>query len=318
MQGIEVRELTKVYQKNIKAVDGVSFSVNTGEIFALLGPNGAGKTTLFKMLTMLSKPTDGEIKILGQSVSEKSTQIKRRIGYSCQQSGLDLESSGLFNLKLFGRYFGLYGKELDRRIDELTEIFQLKPFIKRKVKYYSGGMKKKLELATSILNKPDILFLDEPTLGLDIESRQILWSVIKKLNEEQNMTIVLTTHYLEEADRLCDSLAIIETGKLVVSGKVSDLKQKVADDIVKIVFSKYEDSDKLDVVKSQIANLQFVKDVRKVDNSLVLNVKEAQQVIGEITKVVHDVGMRNESISMSKASLEEIYLKYVGTYLVEE
>lgn len=318
MQGIEVRDLTKVYQKNIKAVDGVSFSVNTGEIFALLGPNGAGKTTLFKMLTMLSKPTGGEIKILDQPVSEKSTKIKGRIGYSCQQSGLDLESSGLFNLKLFGRYFGLYGKELDKRIDELTEIFQLKSFIKRKVKYYSGGMKKKLELATSILNKPDILFLDEPTLGLDIESRQILWSVIKKLNEEQNMTIVLTTHYLEEADRLCDSLAIIESGKLVVSGKISDLKQKVADDIVKIVFSKYEDAEKIEAAKSQIANLQFVKGVKKVDNSLVLNVKEAQQVIGKVTKVVHNAGIRNESISMAKASLEDVYLEYVGTYLVEE
>lgn len=318
MQGIAVTDLTKEYQKRIRAVDNVSFEVTAGEIFALLGPNGAGKTTLFKMLTMQSKPTHGNITILGQPVTEKSTRIKERIGYSCQQFGLDPESSGLFNLKLFGRYYGLYGKKLEKRIEELTEIFHLKDFINRKVKFYSGGMKKKLELATSIMNQPNILFLDEPTLGLDIESRQILWNVIKALNEENGMTIVLTTHYLEEADRLCDSLAIIEGGKLAVTGELRDLKKQVADDIVKIEFSKYEDAEKIMSVKEQLSASAFVKNIKQVHQSLILNVKDAQKIIGDVTETVHHTGIVNESISMTKASLEDVYLEYVGSYLVEE
>lgn len=315
MKAIEITNLTKLYGNSFIAVDTANFSVDRGEVLALLGPNGAGKTTIFKMLTALSKPNEGEIKILGMNLGAEPKSIKEKIGYSCQEIGLDPESSVLFNLKLFGRYYHIYGKKLTDRVNELIQLFELNGIEKKKVKLLSGGMKKKVELATSLIAKPEILFLDEPTLGLDIEFRKKLWNYIEKLNKEEKMTIVLTTHYLEEAEYLCDKLVIIEKGKVKVEGYIEDLKKQSLDEVIKIECSKYEDENNIERVFQKLKVLPFVKNSVYKSNNINLYVENGRRSIQVVLNTLDQEAVDIKNVSISEASLEDIYLKYTGSYI---
>ena len=239
---IEVRNLKKIYEKKIKAVDGISFSVKEGEVFGLLGPNGAGKTTTLSILATLLKPTGGKAFVNGFDVLKNSHDVRKSIGIVFQDPSSDDILTGKENLYLHALMYGVPRNEINKRIDESLELVGLKNRQNDRVKKYSGGMRRRLELARGLLHKPKILFLDEPTLGLDPQAREVMWNYIQKLAREENMTIIITTHYMEEADRLCDRIAIIDFGKIVVLDSPQRLKRKVKGNLNK-VFLHYAGRD---------------------------------------------------------------------------
>ncbi|MFX1475441.1 MAG: ATP-binding cassette domain-containing protein [Promethearchaeota archaeon] len=233
---IEVEELTKIFNGDIRAVDGISFKVEEGELLGFLGPNGAGKTTTLNMLSTLLKPTSGSAIVNGHDILENPDAVRRSIGFVFQDPTLDTELTGRENLDFHGRIYGLKRKVRVERIKEMLEIVQLEDRADDLVKTYSGGMKRRLEIARGLLHYPKVLFLDEPTLGLDPQTRRAIWEHIQRLNEDEKVTIILTTHYTEEADYLCNRIQIIDFGKLVAVGTPNDLKSRLEGDIVSLVF----------------------------------------------------------------------------------
>ncbi len=238
---IEVEELTKIYDKNIKAVNGVSFNVKKGEILGFLGPNGAGKTTTLNMLSTLLKPTSGTAKINGYDILKEPDAVRRSIGYVFQDTTLDIELTGRENLDFHGRLYGLNRKTREQRIKEVLELVKLNDRADNFVKTYSGGMKRRLEIARGLLHHPQVLFLDEPTLGLDPQTRRSIWEHILRLNQEKEVTIILTTHYTEEADYLCKHILIIDFGKVVVMDTPDKLKARLEGDVVTLLFKDPND-----------------------------------------------------------------------------
>ena len=236
MNTIEVKELTKVFDKSIKAVDGISFTVNEGEILGFLGPNGAGKTTTLNMLSTLLRPTSGTATVNGHDVLTEPDAVRRSIGYVFQDTTLDIDLTGRENLDFHGRLYGLDRNTRRQRIKEVLEIVQLTDRADNFVKTYSGGMKRRLEIARGLLHHPQVLFLDEPTLGLDPQTRRSIWEHILWLNQEKNVTIILTTHYTEEADYLCKRILIIDFGKVVVLDTPDKLKARLEGDVVTLLF----------------------------------------------------------------------------------
>lgn len=236
MSIIKVNELTKVFNGDIRAVDGISFEVEEGELLGFLGPNGAGKTTTLNMLSTLLKPTSGSAIVNGHDILENPDAVRRSIGFVFQDPTLDIELTGRENLDFHGRLYGLKRKVRAERIKEMLEVVQLTDRADDFVKTYSGGMKRRLEIARGLLHYPKVLFLDEPTLGLDPQTRRAIWEHIQRLNEEEKVTIILTTHYTEEADHLCNRIQIIDLGKLVAVGTPEDLKSQLEGDIVSLAF----------------------------------------------------------------------------------
>jgi ABC-2 type transport system ATP-binding protein len=230
IDAIEVTGLRKTYPGGVEAVRGLSFAVRSGEIFALLGPNGAGKSTTVRILTTLSAPTAGSARVAGFDVAEKPQEVRRRIGYVAQASGVDLTATGRENLLLQGRLFRLPPPELRTRLNELLELFQLTGAADRPAAADSGGMRRRLDVAMGLIHRPEVLFLDEPTTGLDPESRAVLWKEVKRLADE-GLTLLLTTHYLEEADQLAQRLAIVDGGRIVVEGTPGELKERLRGDV---------------------------------------------------------------------------------------
>jgi ABC-2 type transport system ATP-binding protein len=233
-QAIQVEDLVKVYPGDTRALDGVGFSVAEGSIFGLLGPNGAGKSTTVKVLTTLTRQDEGVARVAGLDVLDQAREVRRAIGVVGQKHGVDREATGRENLELQGRMYGLRGRTLRTRVDELLERMDLAEAAGRFVKGYSGGMQRRLDIAMGLVHEPRVLFLDEPTTGLDPEIRAAMWDEIRRLNAEQNLTILLTTHYLEEADQLAERLAILERGKVVAEGTPQELKAELRGDAVHI------------------------------------------------------------------------------------
>jgi ABC-2 type transport system ATP-binding protein len=233
---IEVKALTKIFDKNVRAVDGISFTVNEGEILGFLGPNGAGKTTTLNMLSTLLRPTSGTATVNGHDILAEPDAVRRSIGYVFQDTTLDIELTGRENLDFHGRLYGLDRNTRQQRIKEVLDIVQLADRADNLVKIYSGGMKRRLEIARGLLHHPKVLFLDEPTLGLDPQTRRSIWEHILRLNQEKNVTIILTTHYTEEADYLCKRILIIDFGKVVVLDTPDKLKARLEGDVVTLFF----------------------------------------------------------------------------------
>lgn len=240
-QAIIVKNLSKTYPGGVRAVSDVSFSVKKGEFFGFLGPNGAGKTTTMKMLSTLINPTSGGALVNNHNLGKQNDQIRCSIGFAMQGITLDLTSSALENLYLIGTLYEMSKKEIDVRVKELLKLLDLEKVAKAWVKNYSGGMKKRLDLAVALINKPEIIFLDEPTEGLDPVGRRKVWEYLKKLNQS-GITVFLTTHYMQEADYLCDRISIIDKGKIVVTATPAQLKEKVGGDLDD-VFIKYTGHD---------------------------------------------------------------------------
>src|SRR5271154_441730 len=231
---ISVRDLVEVYADGTKAVDGISFKVNEGEFFGFLGPNGAGKSTTIKILTTLLRKTSGSVSVAGYDLDSNPKEIRKLIGVQSQDTSVDPELTGRENMILEGHLQQMHGKELEDRVDYLLGVVGLKDAADKRAGRYSGGMKKRLDLATTLVHKPKVLFLDEPTTGLDPQSRATVWDYLEELNKKEAITIFLTTQYLEEADRLCQRLCIVDGGKIVAQGSPAELKAEIGADAITI------------------------------------------------------------------------------------
>ena len=317
---IDVRDLKKVYPDGTEAVRGISFQVRRGQFFGFLGPNGAGKTTTIKVLTTLLDKNGGEAKVLGYDTDSGAGEIRRRIGYAAQETGIDDDLTGRENLMLQGRLYHIPSSVLKQRVSDLLELMDLTDDADRPAGAYSGGMRKRLDLATGLIHRPEMLFLDEPTTGLDPQTRSNLWKYLEKLNKDEGLTIFLTTHYMEEADRLCDRLAIIDHGLIISDGSPSSLKAELGGDVISITFK--ENEMPLDGQKERAASilrgLSFVRDVTLFDKGINAIVQDGGSAVPEVFHALDGAGMAVAQLSLTSPTLDDVFLKHTGHSIRQE
>jgi len=309
---ISVRNLVKTY-KNVRALDGLNLSVRRGSIFALLGPNGAGKSTTVKILTTLSRPDSGEAWVGGLNVLKDPQRVRRVIGCVAQRSGVDVDSTGRENLTLQGRFHEMRAAALKTRVTELLERFNLTSAADRVARTYSGGMQRKLDIAMGLIHKPQLLFLDEPTTGLDPESRSGLWDEIARLSTE-GLTILLTTHYLEEADRLAQHVAIVDRGRVVTEGTPESLKAELHGDSVQIDLAA---PVTLSAVEQSLQHVDGVHDIQLTGNTLHARTDHGATAVPPILLALEAAGIRASSVRIARPSLDDVYLRYTGRTMQE-
>lgn len=314
MKAIEVTDLKKKFydkrkQEIVSAVKGISLSADAGEIFGFLGPNGAGKTTSLRMLTTLLPIDEGEAKIAGYDVKRNPKEVRKHIGYVGQLGGADLEASGRENLMLSGLLYGMSKDAVHKQSDLLVDLLDLGEIIDRLAKTYSGGQRRRLEIALGILHKPDVLFLDEPTTGLDPQNRANLWEHIRKL-KVAGMTVFLTTHYLEEADELCDRLCIMDKGVIITEGTPTALKRAISGDVVTI---KAKNAGKN--ITSMFKGDENVITMRTEGEKINLYVKNGAIAMPKIFDALKARGIELESVSLSQPSLDDVFLEKTGRAL---
>ena len=308
MDAIVVDGLEKTYPKGVRALDGVTFSVREGEVFGLLGPNGAGKSTTVRVLVTLTRPDGGRAEVAGRDVLRDPVAVRRAIGYVAQQSGLDRDGTGRENIALQGRMHGLGGKALRHRVQELLDLLGLAEAADRIVRTYSGGMKRRLDIALGLVHRPAVLFLDEPTTGLDPEARVLMWEELERLASEEALTILLTTHYLEEADRLADRLAIVSRGQVVVDGTPEALKRGLRGDAVTVELDDGRAADAEAVVRS----LAVVHETNLDGRVLRSRVENGGRAVPGILSALEARGIPVASVTVSRPSLDDVYLHYTG------
>jgi len=301
---INVSNLVKVYNKKVKAVDDISFSVKEGEIFGLLGPNGAGKTTILKILATLIKPTKGSVKILGYDVIKDEQKIRDIIGYVPQDLSADSALTGYENLLISAKLYNIKKEVRETRINELLDIMNLNEARNRLVKTYSGGMIRKLEVAQVMVHDPQIVYLDEPTVGLDPKSRKMIWDQIGEIKKMYNTTFILTTHYMDEADVMCDRVGIINSGKIIVVGSPDGLKKSIGDNFVKISLS--EPVRELNISGVVVNGLEIEVPVKNPDYDLPV-----------ILKKLYDLNVHVESMHTRENTLDDVFLMYTGGRIEE-
>jgi ABC-2 type transport system ATP-binding protein len=315
VDAIVAEELHKRY-RTVQALDGVTFSVRDGEVFGLLGPNGAGKSTTVRVLTTLTLPDSGRAFVAGEDVARHPNRVRRSIGYVAQDSGVDWEATGRENLLLQGRIHGMSGAQLRRRVDELLELVGLRQAADRIARGYSGGMKRRLDVAIGLVHKPRVLFLDEPTTGLDPEARAAMWAEIERLAEQESLTILLTTHYLEEADRLAGRVAIVSRGKVVVEGTPEELKAGLRGESVSVELQEANGglADAAAVVRQAVAATEV-----HVEGQLVrVRVPNGAHAIPVILSTLDDRGFAVASVTTARPSLDDVYLHYTGRDFASE
>ncbi|MFQ5940851.1 MAG: ATP-binding cassette domain-containing protein [Nitrososphaerales archaeon] len=318
MVAILTEQLTKVYPNGTTAVDNISFGVEEGEIFGFLGPNGAGKTTAIMILTTLLKPTSGRALVSGYDVDKQASKVRANMGYVSQEIGVDEHLTGRENLMLQGRFSHMPKNLLNERIEEALDLVELKERANDIVGTYSGGMRKRLDIAGGLVHKPKVLFLDEPTLGLDIHTRHRIWDYINKINKEYQSTIFLTTHYMEEADKLCNRIAIIDHGKIRVLGKPNELKQNMGTEVIVLNFGHSDKIENFDAFVGRVRELREVGDVHHVDNHLLVSTKEGETLVPKIFKISDSYSIKIASISLKEPSLDDVFLAYTGKGLRDE
>jgi ABC-2 type transport system ATP-binding protein len=304
---IVVEELRKRYGE-VQALDGVSFEVREGEVFGLLGPNGAGKSTTVRVLVTLTHADDGRASVAGHDVRSEPNAVRRAIGYVPQDSGVDQFGTGRENLMLQGRVQGMSGRDLSARASELLELVGIADAADRIVKNYSGGMRRRLDIALGLMHRPRVLFLDEPTTGLDPEARVAMWDEVSRLARAESLTILLTTHYLEEADELTDRLAIVSQGKVVVEGTSADLKAGLRGDAVHVEIENGAVEDAQRVLADVGASPEQVLDGRIV----VSRVENGGRALPGIISALEGAGIDVASVSVSRPSLDDVYLHFTG------
>jgi ABC-2 type transport system ATP-binding protein len=309
---IKVEHLSKSFG-SLKAVDDISFEVREGEIFGFLGPNGAGKTTTINMLTTLLKPTSGRAIVAGYDLSKDANEVRRNVGVVPQEYTSDEEMTGYRNIILCADLYGIPRSESKPHAKELLALVELENASERKVSTYSGGMRRRLELASGLINYPKLLFLDEPTLGLDVQTRTAVWKYIKTLKEEYGMTLFMTTHYLEEADSLCDRIGIIDQGRIIKIGTPEELKGSIGGDVI-VVGLKETEPD----ISSDIAQITHVKDVKKTGSSYRIKADNGEDASPQIMDLVRSKGLHVTKISLTRPTLDEAYLELTGRTLREE
>jgi ABC-2 type transport system ATP-binding protein len=312
-KAIEVSGITKKYG-TITAVDNVSFDVMEGEFFGFLGPNGAGKTTLIRMLTTLLKPTNGYATVACCDVAKEPEKVRREIGVVPQAMTSDLDLTGYENMDIYGRFYGISSKERKERIHNLLEMVGLTTRAKDLVAAYSGGMRRRLEVARVLVHRPKILFLDEPTIGLDPQSRHVVWDFLRKLIEGDKMTVFLTTHYMEEAEALCNRVAIIDSGKIIVIGSPAELKAQIpGNDIISLSFDNLSE----DIV-DRIKTLTFVHNIQSEDNNIRIYVDNGAMNLPQLIEEVKSFGGKVLSATIHEQSLEDVFIHHTGKSIREE
>jgi ABC-2 type transport system ATP-binding protein len=304
---IVVEDLRKRYD-GVQALDGVSFEVREGEVFGLLGPNGAGKSTTVRVLVTLTYADEGSASVAGHDVRREQNAVRRTIGYVPQDSGVDQFGTGRENLMLQGRVQGMHGRDLRTRADELLELVGISDAADRIVKNYSGGMRRRLDIALGLMHRPRVLFLDEPTTGLDPEARVAMWDEVSRLARAESLTILLTTHYLEEADQLTDRLAIVSRGKVVVEGTSADLKAGLRGDAVQVELDSGAVEDAQRVLAGVGATPEQVLD----DRIVVSRVENGGRALPGIISALEGAGIDVASVSVSRPSLDDVYLHFTG------
>ena len=307
MDAIVAEELRKRY-KDVQAMDGVSFAVREGEVFGLLGPNGAGKSTTVRTLATLTQPDSGRALVAGEDVVRHPNRVRRAIGYVAQDSGVDWEATGRENLMLQGRIHGLGGAPLRLRVEELLELVGLRDAADRIARGYSGGMKRRLDIAIGLVHRPRVLFLDEPTTGLDPEARAAMWVEVERLAAAESLTILLTTHYLEEADRLAERVAIVSKGMIVAEGTPEKLKRDLRGESVSVELA--EQNGRVAEAERIVAGIGTEV---KVDGQLLrARVPNGAQAIPVILGALDDAGIEVASVTTARPSLDDVYLHYTG------
>ena len=308
---ITTKNLSKKFN-DFTAVDKISLSVKKGEIFGFLGPNGAGKTTTIKMLITLLNPTEGSAEVAGYDIIKQRDDVRSKIGVVFQEPALDTELTGKENLDFHARMYGMNREKRKNRIDEVLRLVDLEDKKDVFVRNYSGGMKRRLEIARGLMHSPTVLFLDEPTLGLDAQTRRAIWEYVKKMNQELETTIFLTTHYMDEADFLCDRIGIIDHGKILTIDAIDNLKNSVGNDVITLISS---DNDKL---LNKIKEQTWVNKTKQYDSTLTLGVEKGDEKIPIIFDIAQNVGIKIKSISVRKPTLDDVFLSFTGRMIREQ
>ncbi len=308
MHAISVDGLEKTYGKSVRALDGMTFSVPEGEVFGLLGPNGAGKSTTVRVLVTLTAADGGSASVAGHDVRREAAAVRRAIGYVPQASGVDREATGHENLLLQGRLHGMRGADLAGRVDDLTALFGLEEKAQALVKTYSGGQKRRLDVAMGLVHRPQVLFLDEPTTGLDPEARATMWDELERLAAHERLTILLTTHYLEEADRLAQRVAIVSRGRVVVEGAPETLKRALRGDAVTVELADGEAARATEVVGA----IAGVGETVVETNRLHARVEHGAQAVPVILGALDAAGVVVKAVTVSRPSLDDVYLHHTG------
>lgn len=305
---VVVENLVKKF-KDIVAVNGIKFKIRKNEIYALLGPNGAGKTTTIHIIATILKPTSGMVFVSGYDVVKQPDKVRKHIGIVFQDPSLDLDLTAYDNMYIHGKLYGLKGRELENKIMYLLDFVELKEFANKHVKYFSGGMRRRLEIARSLLHEPELLILDEPTIGLDPQSRAKVWEYVKMLRKEKDVTILMTTHYMDEAEELAHRIAIMDYGKIVAEGTVEELKSIVGNDVIYI---SVDDND-VEVCKKV---LDFVEKCRQISlDRIEVIVKNASKTLPQIFEVMSKSGVKIKEISYRRPTLNEVFLHLTGREL---
>ncbi|MGQ9619326.1 MAG: ATP-binding cassette domain-containing protein [Candidatus Aminicenantia bacterium] len=312
MNAIKVESLVKMYD-SFTAVDSISFNVSYGELFGLLGPNGAGKTTSISILCTLLNPTSGYAEVAGFDVRKKRDEVRKSIGVVFQDPTLDTKLTGKENLQFHAIMYGIQRAEAEKRIKEVLELVELENKADVLVEKYSGGMKRRLEIARGLIHKPKILFLDEPTLGLDAQTRRRIWDYIRRFNKEEGVTIILTTHYMEEADYLCDRVAIMDRGKIVAMDSPVNLKNMLGGDIVSIEVEGNTES-----YIEKLREIKWIKTFGVQNGILTMGVEMGERKIPSLINIAEKSGVKVNSVNLHKPSLEDVFLFFTGRKIRDE
>jgi len=306
MRAIEVENLTKKFN-SFTAVDDISFTVDAGELFGLLGPNGAGKTTTINILSTLLDATSGHGSVFGFDVSRNKHEVRKNIGVVFQEIALDVKLTGKENLEFHAMMYGMGKDKRREKVKEVLELVELTDKDDALVETYSGGMKRRLEIARGLVHKPNVLFLDEPTLGLDPQTRRSIWEYIKKLNRESDVTIILTSHYMEEADFLCERIAIMDNGRFVASGSPEKLKDVLGGDIVSLEV----EGDDGNLI-THLKKLDWIETLTKHEGVLSLTLEKGERRIPELITAAQNHDVKVACVHLRKPSLEDVFLHYTG------
>lgn len=309
---IKTENLTKIYKGGIRAVDSLNIEIEEGEVYGFLGPNGAGKTTTISMLTTRIAPTSGTATVSGHDINHESMQVRRIIGVVPQDLTTDEDLSGIENLVMVSRFYDVPKDVASARIKKLLELVDLTEASTRSVRTYSGGMRKRLELIVGLVHEPRILFLDEPTLGLDVQTRSQMWNYVREIQERLNITIILTSHYLEEIDALSDRVSIIDHGKILVTDTPENLKNSLKGDSVTVTLASREEVEKM----KGITGISEISE--KGANTVRIKVENSDSALPAIMKYISENDLTATRMTIQKPTLDEVFLEYTGRTIREE
>ena len=315
MHAIKVDSLSKRFQK-FKALDNISFQIEEGEIFGFLGPNGAGKSTTMMILTTLLKPTSGNASVQGFDVVTQAKKVRENIGFVQQEIGVDEYLTGRENLIFQSRISQMPKEKVNSRIDEVISLVELEEKQNEAAITYSGGMRKRLDIACGLIHRPKVLFLDEPTVGLDIQTRRKIWEYIRKIHKEFEMTLFVSTHYMEEADKLCDRVGIIDYGKIQVIDTPETMKNAMGSDMIS--FSLIDGIAKQDELINRIEQIEFVNQVTRKQGEITIKSSQCSEVIPKIFQTTSEMNVEIDSLSLNKPTLDDVFISYTGHNLRDD